>query len=169
MEAANRGAREAGGRSVGCNIQLPSEQQPNAYLDRWIVCRHFFVRKVLLFKYSYAFVALPGGIGTLDELFEALTLIQTRKIQNFPVILIGTIYWRPLVDVLTSMVREKTIDSVDLDLLLVTDDLDVAMQHLERNAVQQFGLERRPRRKPSRWLGEAAPRPTALDPVRQRT
>jgi uncharacterized protein (TIGR00730 family) len=77
MEAANRGAREFGGRSVGCNIRLASEQAPNAYLDRWVLCRHFFVRKVLLFKYSYAFIALPGGLGTMDELFEALTLVQT--------------------------------------------------------------------------------------------
>lgn len=82
MEAANRGAQEAGGRSVGCNIQLPQEQQPNGYMDRSVTCRHFFVRKVLLFKYSYAFVALPGGIGTIDELFEALSLIQTRKIER---------------------------------------------------------------------------------------
>jgi len=89
MEAANRGARENGGRSVGCNIELPFEQDPNPYLDRVVSCEHFFVRKVLLFKYSYAFVALPGGIGTMDELFEALTLIQTKKVENFPVILVG--------------------------------------------------------------------------------
>ncbi len=106
MEAANRGAREAGGRSVGCNIRLPAEQAPNPYLDRWVTCRRFFVRKVLLFKYSYAFVALPGGIGTLDELFEALTLIQTGKIEHFPVVLIGTQYWKPLVDFLHRMVIE---------------------------------------------------------------
>jgi uncharacterized protein (TIGR00730 family) len=161
MEAANRGAREAGGRSVGCNIQLPAEQQPNAYLDSWTACRHFFVRKVLLFKYSYAFVALPGGLGTLDELFEALTLIQTRKIQNFPVVLIGAAYWQPLVDLLAHMVVEKTIDEGDLRLLLVTDDLDVVMEYLERNAVRQFGLERRPRLKPSPWLGERVPRPAS--------
>ena len=158
MEAANRGAREAGGCSVGCNIRLPAEQQPNAYLDSWTSCRHFFVRKVLLFKYSYAFVAVPGGLGTLAELFEALTLIQTRKIQNFPVVLIGTTYWQPLVDLLAHMLAEKTIDEGDLKLLLVTDDLDVVMEHLERHAVHQFGLDRGPRPKPSRWLGESAPR-----------
>src|SRR6478736_6477141 len=94
MEAANRGAKEAGGASVGCNIELPQEQQPNPYLDRWIECRYFFVRKVLLFKYSYAFIALPGGLGTLDELTEALTLVQTGKIQKFPVVLMGTDYWQ---------------------------------------------------------------------------
>jgi uncharacterized protein (TIGR00730 family) len=100
MEAANRGAREAGGRSVGCNIELPKEQSANRYLDRSITCRYFFVRKVLLFKYSYAFIGLPGGLGTLDELFEALTLIQTGKIAGFPIVLIGTEYWRPLHDLL---------------------------------------------------------------------
>src|SRR4249919_3374075 len=94
MAAANRGAREAGGRSVGCNIKLPQEQAPNPFLDRWVLCRYFFVRKVLLFKYSYAFVGLPGGLGTLDELTEALTLVQTKTITNFPVVLIGAAYWR---------------------------------------------------------------------------
>src|SRR5256885_1883365 len=106
MEAANRGAKEAGGRSVGCNIELPLEQKPNAYLDRWVTCHHFFVRKVLLFKYSYAFIALPGGLGTLDELAEALTLIQNGKIRNFPVILIGVAYWAPFVSLVQEMVRQ---------------------------------------------------------------
>ena len=156
MEAANRGAREAGGRSVGCNIRLPTEQKPNPYLDRWIACRHFFVRKVLLFKYSYAFVALPGGLGTMDELFEALTLIQTGKIQNFPVVLLGRTYWQPTVDVLNHMVAERMIAASDLSLLVVTDDLDEVVAHLER-AVDQFGLQRRHPR-PTSWLGESAPR-----------
>ena len=90
MEAANRGAQEAGGRSVGCNIRLPLEQEPNPYLDRFVTIDHFFVRKVMLFKYSYAFIMLPGGFGTMDEFFEALTLIQTGKIQNFPLVVMGT-------------------------------------------------------------------------------
>jgi uncharacterized protein (TIGR00730 family) len=152
MEAANRGAREAGGRSVGCNIELPHEQQPNPYLDHEVTCHYFFVRKVLLFKYSYAFVGLPGGLGTLDELCEALTLIQTRKIQNYPVVLIGTEYWAPFIGLLREMLDEKAIAATDLDLLRVTDDLDEAVRHLEAHTVGSFGLRRVKR--PRWWLGE---------------
>jgi hypothetical protein len=155
MEAANRGAREAGGRSVGCNILLPTEQVPNPYLDRSVTCRHFFVRKVLLFKYSYAFVALPGGIGTVDELFEALTLIQTGKIEHFPVVLIGKDYWRPLVELLETMAAAHTIARSDLELVLVTDDLDAAMRHLRVHAIEHFGLRARRVPRASRWLGES--------------
>lgn len=154
MEAANRGAREAGGRSVGCNIALPHEQEPNAFLDQWVTCRYFFVRKVLLFKYSYAFIALPGGVGTIDELFEAFTLIQSGKIQQFPMILMGTAYWRPLTDLLQRMAVDGAIGPHDLELLLVTDDVEDAIKHLERNAIDRFAL-RVPT--PSRWLGESAP------------
>src|SRR6187549_505497 len=111
MEAVNRGAREAGGRSVGCNILLPKEQAPNPYLDRSVTCHYFFVRKVLLFKYSYAFIGLPGGLGTLDELCEALTLIQTGKIQNYPVVLIGTEYWAPFLSLLKEMVEEGAVSA----------------------------------------------------------
>jgi uncharacterized protein (TIGR00730 family) len=153
MEAANRGARDVGGRSVGCNIELPNEQEPNRYLDRFVTCRYFFVRKVLLFKYSYAFVCLPGGIGTLDELSEALTLIQTGKIANFPVVLIGQEYWRPLDALLRAMVAAGTISADDLRLLFVTDDVDEAMAYIERHAVGAFGLRRRAPR-PSPLLGE---------------
>lgn len=154
MEGANRGARDAGGRSVGCNIELPHEQDANPYLDRWITCHYFFVRKVLLFKYSYAFVALPGGLGTLDELCEALTLIQTGKIRMFPVVLIGTEYWQPFVSLLRAMIAQRAVSASDLDLLLVTDDLDEATRHLEKNAVVAFGLKRVPWRAPRWWLGE---------------
>ena len=162
MEAANRGAKDVGGRSVGCNIRLPAEQAPNRYLDRWVTCRHFFVRKVLLFKYSYAFIALPGGIGTMDELFEALTLIQTRKIEHFPVVLIGRAYWQPLLTLLNGMVAAGTIDSADLRLILVTDDLDEAVGHIERHSVEDFGLRARPAPKPLPWLGEPEPMPTQV-------
>src|SRR5215813_11100584 len=122
MEAANRGARDVGGRSIGCNIILPKEQKPNPYLDRWLEFRYFFVRKVMLVKYSYAFVVLPGGFGTMDEIFECATLIQTGKIKNFPLILMGTEYWQPLKDFLCHrMVPEKTILPADCDRLLFTD------------------------------------------------
>jgi uncharacterized protein (TIGR00730 family) len=154
MEAANRGAHDAGGLSVGVNIKLPFEQAPNPYLDRWVTCHYFFVRKVLLFKYSYGFVVCPGGLGTLDELNEALTLIQTTKIANFPVVLVGTQYWEPYLVLLREMLREGAISPRDLDLLKVTDDLDEAMAHLEAHTVARFGLRRV--RRPAWWLGERA-------------
>ncbi len=156
MEGANRGAREAGGASVGCNIELPFEQSPNPYLDRWVTCRYFFVRKVLLFKYSYAFVVLPGGLGTLDELTEALTLIQTQKIRQFPVVLMDKDYWEPFVEMLRTMVQARTISAADLDLMLVTDSIDDAMAHIERYAIRTFGLTTATRPSPWRWLGERA-------------
>ena len=154
MEAANRGAREAGGGSVGCNIALPFEQFPNPYLDKWVVCHYFFVRKVLLLKYSYAFVVLPGGFGTLDELTEALTLIQTSKIDQFPVVLMGADYWKPFLDMCQRMIEAGTISSHDLDLMLVTDSVDEAMTHIDQRAVVKFGLTRSRGPKPSILLGE---------------
>jgi uncharacterized protein (TIGR00730 family) len=154
MEAANRGAREAGGRSVGCNVELPFEQDPNPYLDRWVTCRYFFVRKVLLVKYSYAFVVMPGGFGTLDELTEALTLIQTRKILQFPIVLMGRDYWAPFLAMIGTMVDAGTISAADLDLMLVTDSVEDAMTHLDRHAIQHFGLKRPAPPVASRVLGE---------------
>jgi uncharacterized protein (TIGR00730 family) len=154
MEAANRGAREAGGRSVGCNIALPVAETPNPYLDRWIRVRYFFVRKVLLFKYSYAFVALPGGFGTLDELFEALTLVQTRKIFNFPLVLMGTDYWQPLLAQFQGMLEARTVDAADLELWIATDSVDEALTHMRRYAVDAFRLAGRPEPKAWRLLGE---------------
>jgi uncharacterized protein (TIGR00730 family) len=144
MEAVNRGAQDAGGRSVGCNIRLPSEQSPNRYLDRWAECEQFFIRKVLLCRYSYAFIALPGGFGTMDELFEVLTLIQTEKIERFPVVLIGSAYWQPVVAFLQQMVAEGMADRHDLTLAMVTDDLDEAMQYIRRCAAERFGLRLQP-------------------------
>lgn len=154
MEAANRGAKDVNGRSVACNIVLSHEQQPNPYLDRFVTMDHFFVRKVLLFKYSYAFVVMPGGMGTMDEMFEALTLIQTKKIENFPVILMGKKYWQPLLTLLDTMVEGGTINAEDLKLLKVTDDVAEAVQHLHLHAVHEFKLlkERRPR--PVKIFGE---------------
>ena len=162
MEAANRGAREAGGRSVGCNIELATEQAPNPYLDRFVTCRYFFVRKVLLFKYSYAFVALPGGFGTLDELLEALTLIQTRKIASFPVVLIGTSYWRPFEMLLKHLALAGAIDRADLDLVLVTDSVADALSHIEHHAVKRFGLAT-----PSRLLREQPVHPHLMTKARR--
>jgi uncharacterized protein (TIGR00730 family) len=153
MEAANRGAREVGARSVGCNIELPTEQQPNPYLDRLVTCRYFFARKVLLFKYSYAFVALPGGFGTMDELFEALTLMQTRKMVELPVVLMGTVYWRPLLRQLVQMISADTLEADEMKTLLVTDDPDEAIAHIRLHAIEQFGLRARPTSRRPRWLG----------------
>lgn len=154
MEAANRGAREAGGLSVGCNIQLPHEQRPNAYLDRWVTIRYFFIRKVFLFKYSYAFVVMPGGVGTLDEVFEAYTLIQNGKIQDFPIVLMGREYWEPLLLLLKEMAEEGTISPPGLDLILVTDSVEEAMAHIERHAVETFRLRRLKAPGPARLLAE---------------
>ncbi len=133
MEAANRGAHEAGGRSIGCNIELPHEQRPNPYVDRFITFRYFFVRKVMLVKYSVAFVVLPGGFGTLDELFESLTLVQTGKIAAFPVVLMGTDYWGPLCDFLRNTLAARgMVGPGDLDLLTVTDSLDEAVAAIQQ-------------------------------------
>ncbi len=147
MEAANRGAKEAGGKTVGCNIQLPFEQSANPYLDKWVDIKYFFVRKVLLFKYSYGFVVLPGGFGTIDETFEALTLIQTGKIENFPVVLMGKDYYKNLLVQLDDMVLEKTINPEDLSLMLVTDSIEDAMKHIEKYSILKFNLNaKRPKK-----------------------
>jgi uncharacterized protein (TIGR00730 family) len=153
MEAANRGARQAGGKSIGCNILLPFEQQPNPYLDLMLEFRYFFVRKVMLLKYSYGFVVLPGGVGTMDETFEALTLIQTGKVQDFPVVLMGKEYYQPLIAFLNHMLAAGTISAKDLDLVIVTDSVQEAIEHLESYAVQKLGF--RKVMKPSKMLGES--------------
>jgi hypothetical protein len=152
MEAANRGAREAGGRSVGCNIKLPMEQRPNPYLDKWVDIRYFFVRKTLLIKYSYVFVIMPGGFGTLDELFEAMTLIQTRKIKEFPVIIFCKDFHKDLLEHIERMKERKTISPEDLSLFLVTDSIEEAVEHI-RKSIRQFGLKPSKSR-PLPWLFE---------------
>ncbi|MFN4768753.1 MAG: TIGR00730 family Rossman fold protein [Candidatus Kapaibacterium sp.] len=156
MEAANRGAKEAGGRSVGCNIVLPMEQDPNPFLDLCIHFHYFFVRKVLLFKYSYAFVAMPGGLGTLDELFEAGTLIQTGKIEQFPIVLMGTSYWKDVQELFGVMAREGAISEQDKSLILVTDSVDEAMAHIQKYALEKFNLQRVVKLRPVKLLGERA-------------
>ena len=129
MEAANRGARDVGGHSAGCNIRLPEEQDPNPYLDRFVEFDHFFVRKVMLVRYSKAFVVMPWGFGTLDEIFETVTLIQTGKIENFPIVAIGSDYWGHLAEFAQhALVNNDTISPEDLDLVSITDSLDEAME-----------------------------------------
>ena len=140
MEAANRGAQEGGGASIGCNIELPFEQAANPYCDKVVNFRYFFVRKTMFIKYSLGFVVFPGGFGTLDELFEAVTLIQTGKIHRFPVVLFGSDYWRGLIDWLRAKVlAEKKIAEVDLDLLFVTDDPAAAVRHIASAAGDSKG------------------------------
>jgi uncharacterized protein (TIGR00730 family) len=156
MEAANRGARSAGGRSVGCNIKLPKEQAPNPYLDRMVEFRYFFVRKLMLLKYSYGFVALPGGIGTLDEIFETLVLIQTGKVRSFPVVLLGKEFWTPLIDLLRErLLQAGTIDGTDVDLLTVMDSPSEAAAFIRDVATRDFGFTYGPRSKPRWYLGES--------------
>ncbi len=129
MEAANRGAREGGGLSLGCNIELPMEQHPNPYLDRFVDFEYFFVRKVMLVKYSDAFIVMPGGFGTLDEVFETWVLIQTKKIERFPIIIMGREFWEPMREFIDkSLIGGGTISAEDLDLIHLTDDPDEVVQ-----------------------------------------
>lgn len=154
MEAANRGAKDVGGRSVGCNIVLPMEQTPNLFLDKWVNIRYFFVRKTLLIKYSFAFIVMPGGFGTLDEFFEALTLTQTRKIDQFPIIIFDTNYHRELLEHIEMMKKKRTISKEDLDLILVTDSIDEAIAFIKDQSIVRYGLVPDRRRSPIKWLLE---------------
>ena len=133
MEAANKGAAEAGGQSVGMNIRLPFEQKPNTYANISIDYKYFFIRKVMFVKYAMAYVIMPGGFGTMDELFEALTLIQTRRIRSFPVVLVGSEYWKGLVDWMKkTMIRNGTILPEDLDFITIIDDPDDVVRHIQK-------------------------------------
>ena len=128
MEAANRGAREEGGLSLGCNIELPMEQHPNPYLDRFVDFNYFFVRKVMLVKYSKAFIVMPGGFGTMDEIFEAAVLIQTNKIERFPIIVMGEEFWKHMQDFINNaLIANETIDAIDMDIFQWTDDPEEAV------------------------------------------
>jgi uncharacterized protein (TIGR00730 family) len=152
MEAANRGAKDVGGPSVGCNIELPQEQKPNPYLDKWVTFRHFYIRKLMLVKYSYAFIAMPGGYGTLDEIFETATLIQTKKIAQFPLVLMGKEFWQPLLDFFKQrLIAAKTIDPADADRIIVTDSAQEAVDTIADTAMHRFGLTYAPRMK-RRWF-----------------
>ena len=156
MEAANRGAAEAGGLSVGCAIQLEHEPEPNPYLDVAVDFRYFFVRKVMLVKYSCGFVMLPGGIGTLDELFETATLIQCKKIRQFPLVLLDSAFWNPVVDMMReNLLAKGTISEADIDRLVVTDDPGEAAHHIRETVAERFEVVWGP--KPQVLLGESRP------------
>jgi hypothetical protein len=154
MQAANQGSYEIGGRSVGVNIELPFEQELNPYVQKAITMRYFFTRKVILVKYSYAFIVMPGGAGTMDEMFETMTLIQTGKLKGFPIILMGKDYWQPLMDFVYRMADEGMISPDDPELIFFTDDVEDAVHHLKRHAVRQFGLRKKRQPQPIRVLGE---------------
>lgn len=151
MEAANKGAFENGGVSVGCNIMLPQEQHVNPYVTKSVTFEHFFIRKTLLLKYSYGFIIMPGGFGTLDELFETLTLIQTKTITQFPVVLFGKVYHQDLWDYFETMEKNGTISTFDLKLVLLTDDYDEAMAHISVFVKNNYTIK--PRKKLG-WLFE---------------
>jgi len=155
MEAASRGAKEAGGRAVGCNIELPVEQKSNPYLDECVTFHHFFVRKVMLVKYSYAFVVLPGGFGTLDEVFETVTLIQTDKIRDFPIVLMASDFWDPLIQFMRdTLLARGTIDEADFELMRVVDSAEDAVALIRDAAVRRFGLTYGPAARRHRALFE---------------
>ncbi len=157
MEAANRGAKDVGGHSVGCNIVLPLEQEPNPYLDKFVEFDYFFIRKLMLAKYSYAFVAMPGGFGTLDELFEIATLVQTRKVEEFPIILAGVEFWKPMLDFLRDkMAKEGTISMADVDRFYVSDSPEEIASFVSEIARKHFGLQEGIR-KPRWWMFEKLP------------
>ena len=143
MEAANRGAREGGGLSVGCNIILPHEQKPNPYLDRVVNFDYFFVRKVMLVKYSEAFVLMPGGYGTLDEIFETVTLVQTGKIRHFPIVAMGRAYWQGMLDFISdTMFREGAAAEGEVGGFIVTDSVTEAVDHIDRVVRRTDAIER---------------------------
>jgi uncharacterized protein (TIGR00730 family) len=155
MEAANRGAKAVGGRSVGVNIELPFEQTPNPYMDRSVDIRYFFVRKVLLLKYSYGFVIMPGGFGTLDEFFETITLIQTKKISQFPIVVMDREYHQELMRYVDKMIERGTVSPSDKELFFYTDSIDEAVKYLHENTIDEFQLTVEKKRwKPFGWLFE---------------
>jgi uncharacterized protein (TIGR00730 family) len=151
MEAANRGAYENGGYSVGCNIKLPFEQKSNPYLHRSVTFDYFFIRKAMLAKYSYAFIIMPGGFGTMDEFFETITLIQTKTITQFPIVIYGREYFLPMMEFIQTMSDKGTISQDDMNLVLLTDDMDEAMNHIRTYIAKNYTIKPR---KSSWWLME---------------
>jgi len=154
MEAANKGAKEVGGRSVGCNIVLPFEQKENDYLDTFVNIRYFFVRKTLLIKYSYAFIVMPGGFGTMDEYFEALTLIQTKTILNFPIIIFDQDFYQNLELQINKMEKEGTISKLDRTHFLLTNSVDEAVELVKNRCIRRYRLSKKRYYSPLRWLFE---------------
>lgn len=152
MEAANRGAFNKKGISIGCNVKLPFEQKLNPWTNKSLTFDHFFIRKVIMVKYSYAFIILPGGFGTMDEFFETLTLVQTRTITKFPIVLYGVSYFQPLIAYLHLMAKQHTIAKEDLDLVLLTDDINQAMEHIRKYVLSNYQI--RKKRKRLWWLFE---------------
>lgn len=151
MEAANRGAFESGGESIGCNIVLPHEQQENPYVHKSVTFDYFFVRKTILIKYSYAFIIMPGGFGTMDEFYEILTLIQTRTVTQFPVVLYGKSYFKTLMDNINFMAEQGTISREDMNLVLLTDDIEEAIGHIQKYITTNYKVKKRV---PFWWLLE---------------
>ncbi len=154
MEAANRGAKEAGGFSIGCNIQLPHEQKPNPYLDKWVTIKYFFVRKMLLIKYSHAFIVMPGGYGTLDEFFEAITLVQTQKMPSFPIVVFGKEYHQHLYNHIQQMANQGTISKEDAQLFLFTDDIEEAILFITNHPLVIKRKKQSVSLIPKWWMGE---------------
>lgn len=154
MEAANRGAKDSGGLSIGCNIILPHEQHVNPYLDYSVDMEYFFVRKELLRKYSFAFIIMPGGFGTLDEFFETVTLIQTKKTEDFPIVVMGLEFHKAIKEHIEIMAKEKTISIEDLDLILFTDSVDEAVDHIKKYADNKKKMELKASKNPLWVLGE---------------
>jgi hypothetical protein len=148
MEAANRGAKDVGGKSVGCNIVLPHEQKPNPYVDKWVDIKYFFLRKMLLMKYSYGFIVMPGGFGTLDEFFGAITLIETRKIEMFPIIIFDKEFYQNIVEHSQKMLEEGTISESDQKLYIVTDSIPEAINYIKEKSIMAFGLKYMKPKKP---------------------
>jgi uncharacterized protein (TIGR00730 family) len=148
MEAANRGAKDVGGKSVGCNIVLPHEQHHNMYLDKWVDIKYFFIRKMLLIKYSYAFIVMPGGFGTLDEFYEALTLVQTKKIDMFPIIIFDKQFYKEICEHSDKMLQAGTISIADKHLYLVTDSISEAIGYIKEKSIAAFGLKYMKPKKP---------------------
>lgn len=154
MEAANRGAKEVGGKSVGCNIILPHEQHHNDYLDKWVDIKYFFIRKMLLIKYSYAFIVMPGGFGTLDEFYEALTLVQTKKIEMFPIIIFDKEFYKRITEHNQRMREAGTISESDEKLYFVTDSIPEAINYIKEKSIVAFGLTYMKPEKPIRAFFE---------------